>query len=135
MSFGKLIVIYGATAAAFLAIDIVWLSTMTSRFYQPRLGELLSPKPNMAVAGLFYLVYVIGLVALAVVPALREGALMGALWRGALFGFIAYATYDLTNLATLRDWPWDLTVVDIVWGTSLNTVASAAGYLAGRWVA
>lgn len=134
MPLGKLLALYGITAGAFFALDLVWLSTATSRIYAPRLGDLLAPKPNLAVAGLFYLFYVVGLIALAIVPGLKEGALVGALWRGALFGFIAYATYDLTNLATLRDWPWDLTIIDLVWGTSLNTVTAAAGYFGGRWL-
>lgn len=134
MPTGKLIALYGITTVVFFALDLIWLSTATSRIYEPRLGDLLSPTPNLPVAGVFYLVYVVGLVALAIVPGLREGALAGALWRGALFGFLAYATYDLTNLATIRDWPADLTVIDLVWGTSLNTAVAAAGFFAGRWL-
>ena len=98
------------------------------------MGDLLAPKPNLPVAAVFYLFYVVGLVALAVVPGLQAGYLGAALWRGALFGFIAYATYDLTNLATLRDWPVDLTIIDLIWGTTLNTIVAGAGYYAGRWL-
>lgn len=134
MPTGKLVALYGITTLVFFAIDLVWLSTATSRIYAPRLGDLLAPKPNLPVAGAFYLVYVVGLIALAIVPGLKEASLVGAVWRGALFGFIAYATYDLTNLATLRDWPVDLTIIDLAWGTTLNTVVSAAGYFAGRWL-
>ena len=79
----------------------------------------------------FYLVYVVGIVALAVVPGIREGAMAGALWRGALFGFLAYATYDLTNLATIQGWPWQVSVIDMIWGTTLNTAVAAVGYWAG----
>jgi len=86
------------------------------------------------VAAAFYLLYVVGIVALAVVPGLREGSMVGALWRGALFGLLAYATYDLTNLSTIRDWPWQVSVIDMIWGTTLNSLVAVAGYLAGRWL-
>ncbi|HET6351702.1 MAG TPA: DUF2177 family protein [Coriobacteriia bacterium] len=131
MPTGKLIALYGIMTAAFFAIDLVWLSTATQRIYAPRLGELLARQPKLAVAGAFYLLYVVGLLLLAVVPGLKEGALAGALWRGALFGFLAYATYDLTNLATINGWPWQIAVIDLVWGTTLNTLVAAVGYVAG----
>lgn len=131
MPIGKLLALYGITTAAFFAFDLVWLSTATSRFYQPYVGDLLAEKPNLGVAAGFYLLYIVGLIALAIVPGLKEGALVGALWRGALFGFLAYATYDLTNLATLEGWAWQVTVIDLVWGTTLNTAVAAVGYLAG----
>lgn len=134
MSIGKLGLLYGACTVAFFAIDFVWLSTMNSRFYQPRLGSLLAEQPKLAVAAGFYLLYVIGVMALAVIPGLREGAVAGALWRGALFGLMAYATYDLTNLATIQDWPWELAVVDMIWGTVLTGSVSAIGYYAGRMI-
>lgn len=132
MSIGKLALLYLASVVAFFAIDLVWLSTMTSRLYQPRLGHLLSAEPRLGVAAGFYLLYVAGVVALAVLPGLQQGSLVTALWRGALLGLIAYATYDLTNLATLRDWPLDITVIDLIWGTSLTGAVSVIGYYAGR---
>lgn len=134
MPAGKMLALYGITTLVFFAIDLVWLSTATSRIYAPYLGDLLAPKPNLPVAAVFYLFYVVGILALAVIPGLREGAIAGALWRGALFGLLAYATYDLTNLATIRDWPWQVSVIDMVWGTTLNTVVAGAGYFAGRWL-
>ena len=134
MSFGKLVVLYLICTAVFFAIDFVWLSTATSRIYKPMLGNLLSDQPKLAVAGLFYLAYVVGIVALAVVPALQEGNVVGALWRGALFGLLAYATYDLTNLSTIRGWPWQIAVIDMVWGTTLNSIVAVAGFYAGRWL-
>jgi uncharacterized membrane protein len=134
MSMGKLGLLYGACIVAFFAIDFVWLSTMNSRFYQPRLGSLLAEQPKLGVAAGFYLLYVIGVVALAVMPGLREGAVLAALWRGALFGLLAYATYDLTNLATLQGWPWELAVVDMIWGTVLTGAVSVIGYYAGRLI-
>lgn len=134
MSAGKLFALYGICTAAFLAIDFVWISTATPRLYRPQLGTLLSDKPNLGVAGAFYLLYVAGLIALTVVPGLREGAVAGALWRGALLGLLAYGTYDLTNLATLAGWSWQVSVVDMAWGTALSTAIAAVGYYAGVWL-
>lgn len=134
MSTGKLIALYGICTAVFFALDFAWLSTATSRIYRPRLGDLLAEQPKLGVAAAFYLAYVVGIVALAVVPGLREGAVVAALWRGALFGLLAYATYDLTNLSTIRDWPWQVSVIDMAWGTTLNSAVAVAGYYAGRWL-
>jgi len=134
MAPGKLAALYGITAVVFFTLDFVWLATATSRVYQPYLGDLLSPKPNLVVAGVFYLFYVVGLVALAIVPGLKEGALIGAVWRGALFGLLAYATYDLTNLATIAGWAWQVSVIDMIWGTVLNSIVAAAGFYAGVWL-
>lgn len=131
MPAGKLVALYGITTVVFFILDFIWLSTATERIYRPYLGDLLAEQPKLAVAAGFYLLYVVGILALAVVPGLKEGALVGALWRGALFGFLAYATYDLTNLATIQGWPWQVSVIDMVWGTALNTAVAAAGYIAG----
>jgi uncharacterized membrane protein len=132
MSVGKLSLLYIGCVVAFFAIDFVWLSIMNSRFYQPRLGSLLAEQPKLGVAAGFYLLYVVGVIALAIVPGLQAGAMTGALWRGALFGLLAYATYDLTNLATIQGWPWELAVVDMVWGTVVTGAVSAIGYFLGR---
>ena len=134
MNAGKLIGLYLACAAAFLALDFIWISIATPRLYQPYLGPLLAEKPNLGVAVVFYLVYVVGLIALAVLPGLREGSALGAVWRGALLGLLAYATYDLTNLATIQGWAWQVSAADLVWGTALNTVVATIGYFAGRWL-
>lgn len=134
MSIGRLFALYGISTAVFFALDFVWLSTATPRIYQPALGDLLSPKPRIGVAAGFYLLYVVGVIALAVLPGLREGTVLAALWRGALFGLLAYATYDLTNLATIRDWPWQVSLIDMAWGTVLTGAVATAGYYAGRWL-
>jgi uncharacterized membrane protein len=134
VSFGKLAGLYLITTVAFFAFDFVWLSTATKRIYQPYLGDLLLEKPNLPVAAVFYLFYIVGLIALAIIPGLQEASIVGALWRGALFGAIAYATYDLTNLATLNGWAWQISAIDIVWGTVLNTAVAAVGYYAGTWL-
>lgn len=134
MSAGKVVLLYVITTVVFFAVDLVWLTVATPRIYRPLLGDLLSPTPNLGVAAGFYLLYVVGILALAVIPGLQEGSVVGAVWRGALFGFLAYATYDLTNLATIRDWPWQVSVIDMIWGASLNSIVSLAGFYAGRWL-
>ena len=134
MSLGKAAGLYAICAVVFFALDFVWLSVATSRVYRPYLGDLLAKQPKLAVAAAFYLLYVVGIIALAVMPGVRDGAVTGALWRGALFGFLAYATYDLTNLSTIRDWAWQVSVIDMVWGTVLTGTVSIAGYYAARWL-
>lgn len=113
-----------ATTAAFLALDAVWLSTMGPRLYRPAIGHLMAADVDWIAAVLFYVAYVGGLATLAIAP---SADVRGAAWRGALFGFVAYATYDLTNQATLRDWPWLVTTADLCWGTFVSAAASAAG--------
>lgn len=134
MPFSKLALLYLITTVTFFAIDFIWLSTATSRIYKPYLGDLLAEKPNLPVAAGFYLFYVVGIIALAVIPGLKEGAVTGAMWRGALFGFLAYATYDLTNLATIQGWAWQVSVIDMVWGTALNTIVATVSFYAGTWL-
>jgi uncharacterized membrane protein len=120
---------YFATAVIFLFIDFIWLAYVAKNFYFSRLGDLLLPKPNLAVAGGFYAIYVVGIVIFAVAPALQSGSWKTAIVYGALFGFFAYATYDMTNLATLKNWSVTVTIVDIVWGTVLTGTSAVLGYL------
>jgi uncharacterized membrane protein len=134
MPFDRLAALYGICAVAFLALDFAWLSMATNRVYRPRLGALLADQPKTWVAAVFYLLYVVGIIALAVLPGLREGSVVGALWRGALLGLLAYATYDLTNLSTIRDWPWQVSMIDLLWGTALNSAVAVVGFFAGRWL-
>ncbi|MDE1996636.1 MAG: DUF2177 family protein [Rhizobiaceae bacterium] len=110
-----------------MAIDFIWLSTMANVLYRPLLGDLVAPQFRIVPAMIFYLVYVAGLTFFAVRPGLAGSSLSIALLYGAAFGFVAYATYDLTNQATLKTWATTLTVADIMWGTILSAVASAAG--------
>jgi uncharacterized membrane protein len=115
-------------------LDAIWLTTMGPRLYRPALGELLAPQPNMRAAVAFYLIYVAGIVFLAVIPALREASAIRAVTSGAALGLIAYATYDLTNQATLRVWPVHVTLIDMAWGAFLTAAASFGGYwLASRF--
>lgn len=134
MSASKFVQLYLVTTAVFFAFDFVWLSTATSRIYKPLLGDLLAENPRLGVAAGFYLLYVVGIVVFAVIPGAQEGSAMVALWRGALFGFLAYATYDLTNLATIEGWPWKIAAIDMVWGTVLNAATAFVGYHAANWL-
>ena len=126
------LIAYGATALVFFGLDFLWLGTVANSFYRGQLGPLMAEQVNIPVAALFYALYVVGLVIFAVAPALAAGSWKTALMYGALFGFFAYATYDLTNLATLRDWPAALSVVDLIWGTVLSGTSATLGYLITR---
>ncbi|MDB5587281.1 MAG: rane protein [Devosia sp.] len=129
----KYLVAYAATAVIFFACDFVWLSTMGG-FYRERAAGLFLDKPNLAIAGLFYLVYVGGIVFLAVIPALSGSGWGAALLAGLVLGLVAYGTYDLTNLSTLKNWPLAVTLVDLAWGTVLTGVAATGGFLLTRWL-
>ena len=124
---------YVASAVVFFGLDLLWLGVVARSFYVRQLGELLSPQPVMSVAGLFYAVYVGGIVLFAVTPALQAQSWLTALVLGVLLGVVAYGTYDMTNLSTIRNWPALMSVVDWVWGSLLTGVAATAGYLAVRW--
>jgi uncharacterized membrane protein len=114
---------------SFLLLDAVWLSLMGPRLYKPALGDLMAPDVDWLAAVLFYAIYLAGLLVFAIAPALADGAAGAALRRGAFFGLVAYATYDLTNQATLRGWPWAITAADLVWG---SFVSGAAAWVSAR---
>lgn len=115
----------------FLVSDFVWLSRAIG-FYRSALGDLLADKPNIGAAAVFYLIYVLGIVVLAVMPATRNGGWVSAVTLGGTLGLVAYATYDLSNLATLSRWSVAVSVVDMIWGTMVTAVASLAGFYAVR---
>ena len=119
---------YAATFVSLAALDFLWLGVIARSWYRDGMGSLLAPQVNLAAAAAFYLLYPIGLVIFAVLPS--GGDWLRALALGALFGLFCYGTYDLTNLAILKDWPLGLTFIDIAWGA----VVSAAGASAGAWV-
>lgn len=122
------IVAWIATALAFLGLDAVWLTTMTPRVYKPVMGEMMRPSPDMGAAAVFYLIYVSAIVFFAVAPGLEKASLTKALINGALLGFVAYATYDLSNQATLRFWELRLTLIDMAWGTVATAAAAGIAY-------
>lgn len=126
--------LYLVTLFAFFAIDMLWLGVVARTFYRKYLGFLLAPSPNWTAAIIFYLLFIVGILVFVVVPGLKEDSLRSTLLRAALFGLITYATYDLTNLATVKDWPVLVTVVDLIWGTVLSMAVSFAGFMAGKWL-
>ncbi len=113
----------------FFAIDIVWLVFVAKKFYDRHIGFLMKPDVNWYAAGIFYLLFIAGLVAFVILPAVEKHSVIHALAYGALFGLITYATYDLTNLATLKDWPLLVTVVDLAWGMVLSASVSVVTWL------
>lgn len=126
----RLVIVYLATGVVFLGLDAIWLSQVGLGLYRREIGALLLEQPNLPVAGLFYLLFVAGIVLLVVQPAAADGDWLAALWMGALLGLVAYGTYDITNLSTLRGWSLTIAAIDVVWGAALTAVASLAGFLA-----
>jgi uncharacterized membrane protein len=113
----------------FFAIDMVWLVLVAKNFYQKQIGFLMKPEINWFAAIIFYLLFIAGLVTFVISPAIEKHSLVHAILFGALFGLITYATYDLTNLATLKDWPLLVTIVDLIWGTVLAASISVITYI------
>jgi len=126
--------LYLATFIAFLAIDMIWLGLVARTFYQKYLGFLMAPKPNWLAAIIFYLLFIVGILLFVVVPGLKANSLKITVLYGMFFGLITYATYDLTNLATISNWPLLVTVIDIIWGMVLSMAVSAISFMAGRWL-
>jgi uncharacterized membrane protein len=124
----KYITAYLATGLSFAVIDAVWLRTMYTRLYQPEIGDVLMKGLRWGPAVAFYLLYIMGMMVFAVGPALKTGQWQTALMQGALLGFFCYATYDLTNYATLKIWSLKVTILDMIWGSFLTGSAALAGY-------
>jgi uncharacterized membrane protein len=108
--------------------DALWLTVVASKFYKSQIGSLLLEKPNMTAAIIFYVIYVVGVVAFVISPALEKGSWQYALGYGALFGIVAYATYDLTNLSTLKGFTLKVVIVDMIWGVCLTAAVSVIAY-------
>lgn len=125
----KYLIAYFSTAIVFLVIDFIWLGYVAKGIYAEGIGQYLRETPQMGAAVAFYLLYVIGIVFFAISPALDAGSAVKALAYGALFGFFAYATYDVTNYATIKDWPLKMSIIDTVWGTALTGTSAWAGYM------
>jgi len=132
MTVKQMLVMYVITLAVFFLVDMIWLGVVAKGFYRKHLGPMMNPKVNWAAAILFYLLFIVGLLVFAVKPALAAGKPFQALFLGALLGLTSYATYDLTNLATLKDWPFIVTVVDLIWGTVLGGAVSFVSVFIGR---
>ena len=135
MPFYKLIISYILTTVVFFAVDMTWLGFIAKGLYKKYLGSFLSDKVNWPAAIIFYLLFIIGIFYFAILPAVEKNSLTKAIISGALFGFFTYATYDLTNLATLKNWPLPIVFIDIIWGSVLTGIVSTAGYYIVKWVA
>ena len=125
MNMAKHLKIYGLTLVVFFLVDIVWLAFISTKLYEDQIGFLLKDDVNWLAAALFYLLYIAGLVFFVIRPSIEQKSVRYALLTGGFFGLVTYATYDLTNLATLNDWPIFITVVDLLWGTFLNATTAA----------
>jgi uncharacterized membrane protein len=134
MNIQLFLVLYAISVPVFFVIDMIWLGLVASNFYKSQIGHLMGDI-NWPAAIIFYLVFLVGLTFFATYPAAVKGSLVTALTLGALFGFFTYATYDLTNLATLRDWPLTVTLVDIAWGTVLGGAVATATVFVYQWFA
>ncbi len=128
MPVSKLIFSYLLATAVFFAIDLLWLGVIAKGFYGRQLASFLSPEVNWVAAIVFYLLFIVGIFIFAILPAVEKQSWAHALIYGGLFGFFAYATYDLTNLATLSNWPMKVVIVDIIWGFVLTASVSVSGY-------
>ena len=122
--------LYGVALITFFAMDLLWLGVVARGFYQTHMGHLMKPSVNWAAAVTFYLLFLVGLVVLVILPAVKRESFAHAVLLGALFGLVTYAAYDLTNLATLDGFPLKVALVDLVWGTVLCATVSAITFLA-----
>ncbi len=130
----KYVIAYVATAVVFFGLDFVWL-TRALGFYRGEIGSLLLDQPKLGYAAGFYLLYVVGIVALVVIPATTGGGWVQALLLGALLGLVAYGTYDMTNMATMKGYTLRVALVDMGWGTFVTAIAAVAGTLVTQWLA
>ena len=134
IEWSRLALSYLLTTLVFFMIDLTWLGLIARAFYARHLGPLLSEQVNWVAAIVFYLLFIVGIFIFAILPAVERASLGRALLYGGLFGFFTYATYDLTNLATLKGWPMTVVVVDIAWGVVLTATVAGAGYAITRWL-
>lgn len=127
--------VYLITVVVFFLVDIVWLGFISKNLYKKYLGNLMAPNVNWTAAIIFYFLFIAGLVFFVINPAIEKESLKHAIVVGGFFGLIAYSTYDLTNLATMKDWPLNITVIDIIWGTILNAATAGITFLlANRFI-
>lgn len=130
-----LLKLYLLTVPVFFVIDLIWLGVVAKKFYRRHLDFILSPDVNWPAAITFYLIYIVGIIVFAVVPAIDRGSLMRALIWGGLYGFFTYATYDLTNMALIKGWPLKIVIVDILWGMVLCAGVAMSSYGISRLLA
>ena len=120
--------LYFIALPVFLAIDMIWLGLIAKNFYAKQIGFLMKSNINWLAAVIFYLLFIVGLVIFVIAPAMQKNSWLQALLLGALFGLIAYATYDLTNLATIKSWPILVTIIDLIWGMTVAGLVSVISF-------
>lgn len=130
----SILISYLLTLVVFLMVDLLWLGVIAKNIYQKYLGDFLSDTLNWTAAFIFYFIYVAGISIFAIYPAVQKGSVFNAILMGALFGLFTYATYDLTNLATLKGWPLQIVFIDILWGACLSATVSLAGFYIVKWI-
>ena len=126
--------LYALTVPVFFILDIIWLGVVAKSFYRRNLGFILSPEVNWLAAAIFYFMYIAGILFFAVRPAVNSNSFGQAAVLGGLYGFFTYATYDFTNLATIKNWPLVIVVVDISWGVFLCTIVSILSFSISKWL-
>jgi uncharacterized membrane protein len=134
MPITKLLISYALTFVVFFIIDMAWLGFIAKDLYKKYLGGFLSEQVNWTAAVVFYLLFIVGVFIFAILPSVEKNSLVSAIVLGALFGFFTYATYDLTNLATLKGWPINIVFIDILWGSVLTSIVSTAGFYIVKYV-
>jgi len=134
MNIKSTILSYLLTFIVFLMIDMFWLGVVAKNIYQKYLGNFLTDNVNWTAAFIFYFIFVVGISIFAIYPAVNKGSVINAVFMGALFGFFTYATYDLTNLATLKGWPLQIVFIDILWGSVLSAIVSVSGFYIVKWL-
>ncbi|MFN8286627.1 MAG: DUF2177 family protein [Chitinophagales bacterium] len=125
----RYLILYALTLVFFFALDLTWLGLIAKNLYREKLGFILSDKVNWAAAIIFYLIYIAGILYFAILPGLESGTLLKVVVNGALLGFLCYATYDLTNMATIANWPLSIVLIDILWGSFLTGACATGAYL------
>ena len=134
MSLTKLLISYALTFVVFFIVDMAWLGFIAKDLYKKYLGGFLSEQVNWTAAVIFYLLFIVGVFIFAIMPSVEKNSVVSAITLGALFGFFTYATYDLTNLATLKGWPISIVFIDIIWGSVLTGIVSTAGFYIVKYV-
>ena len=134
MNIKSVIFSYLLTFVVFLVVDMLWLGVIAKGIYQKYLGGFLTDNVNWTAAIIFYLIFVVGISIFAIYPSVSKGSVYHAILFGALFGFFTYATYDLTNLATLKGWPLAIVFIDIIWGSVLSAIVSFSGFYIVKWL-
>jgi uncharacterized membrane protein len=134
MSITKLLISYALTFVVFFIVDMAWLGFIAKDLYKKYLGGFLSEQVNWTAAVVFYLLFIVGVFIFAIMPSVEKNSVVSAVTLGALFGFFTYATYDLTNLATLKGWPVTIVFIDILWGSVLTAIVSTAGFYIVKYV-